>query len=114
MSGCWAIASLLFGMTCVARCSSADSPVTADQALASGKKLCAPLVSDAITPVHWIVYSANDGSDLDEDADENGDYWLVVGQYTPQTPPGVMSVISMLIWVPKNGTQPKPCIGISD
>jgi hypothetical protein len=89
----------------------AGSSVTADQALALGKKLCSPLVSNALTPVRWSVYSANEGSNLRV---EKGKYWLVDGQYYPKTPPGVISVIDLTIWVPKGGTRPQPCDAVSN
>jgi hypothetical protein len=111
MSGRWRITFLILGMTCLPTSSFAGSSVTANQALALGKNLCTPLISNALTPVRWIVYPANAGSNR---KNEKGDYWLVDGQYYPKTPPGVLSVIDMIIWVPKNGTHPEPCSAVSN
>jgi hypothetical protein len=112
MSGRLGIAFLMLGMMYLNPGPSfADPPVTADQALALGEELCAPLVSKAVTSVHWIVYPANAGSNKRV---ENGAYWLVDGQYYPQTPPGIFSVIDMVIFVPKSGMPPEPCSAISN
>jgi hypothetical protein len=97
--------------TCVVTPSLANHSVTADEALALGKKLCTPLVDGALTPARWTVYPANAGNNL---RDEKGAYWLVDGQYYPKTPQGTISVIDMMVWVPKDGTPPKPCNSVSN
>ena len=97
---------VILGTMGVTVSSLAGSPVTADQALSLGKKLCAPLIHDKLTSVQWSVYPANAGSNQRV---ENGSHWLVDGQYYPKMPRGTIGVIDVTVWVPKDGSQPQPC-----
>jgi hypothetical protein len=85
--------------------------VTASDALVIGKKLCAPLVLYAITPVHWSVVMSDGHTNLPVAA---GDYWRVDGQYYPKTKPGIISVMDVYIYVPRNGDTPAPCYGMTN
>ena len=103
-------AVLILALACSAGCATA-APVTAGDALALAKKMCAPLATDAATPVQWKVTESDEIHNIWKGP---GDYWLADGQYYPKTSPGVISVIDLLLFVPKDGTPPKPCTGVSN
>lgn len=84
---CLGVAYVTLVMSCLSAAATLADPITADQALALGKKLCAPLISKGAGPIRWIVYPADGKTNIRA---ENGDYWLVDGQYYPQTLPGVI------------------------
>ena len=111
MRRCLEVACLVSALSCVGATAAFADQVTADQALAMGKKLCASLISKDAGPIHWMVYPANADSDMEV---ENGKYWLVDGRYEPKTEAGTSSVIDMLTSVPKDGTAPKPCLAVSN
>lgn len=77
------------------------SPVTADDALAIAKKLCAPRISKKYGEGHWGV--------KDWDCDSVSDCWKVDGRYYLIPPPSVLAAVDLIVLVPKDGRQPKAC-----
>jgi hypothetical protein len=98
----------IFAVICVGMGSASPVRVTASDALALAEKLCT-IPKDADF-VGWSVISSNGHSNQ---RDSKGDYWLVTGQYNPVLPPGMLSIIMMHLFVPKDGRPPRPCDRVS-
>ena len=84
--------------------------VTAQAALAMGRKLCANQDHTRVPSVSWTVSSAE--CETFWTRGRHGPCWMVDGQYHPKNlAPGVIEVDDWIVWVPKDGTPPSQCVG---
>ena len=81
-----------------------------EEAIAIAKQQCAQLIPKDGSEVSWVAIAS--GGATWSSWEGYGEGWEVHGQYTPRTPRDILSVVDLIVFVPKHG-RPRQCDAVS-